>query len=89
MADVRMFLFQAKSKYRWNLPSCKTVALYTLVIFCTISVGKSDTKCGPKAIPCIHGQCLNTTSGAGGSARCVCDDGWKGQSCDYCSGRAR
>ncbi|XP_046382799.1 attractin-like protein 1 isoform X2 [Ischnura elegans] len=77
-ADLQMFLFLFKSKYRRKCYFRQGV-LYLFVAFsCYVSVVNSG-KCSE--VQCVNGACVNGT--------CVCFDGWQGSSCQFCGGKVR
>ncbi|CAG7724473.1 unnamed protein product [Allacma fusca] len=76
MAFLQKFLFLFKSKYRrkWNL------SLTVFVVWCFYFqfVKCVSVDCGAEDF-CQNGECVNNT--------CVCNPGWTGPRCQYCSGK--
>ncbi|KAL0276657.1 UNVERIFIED_CONTAM: hypothetical protein PYX00_004182 [Menopon gallinae] len=79
-AELQMFLFLFKSKYRRkssnivkNVWCLVVISVYVVSVFCYNEC--TDTTCGG------NGKCVNGT--------CICYDGWQGPSCQFCGGKVR
>lgn len=79
-AELQMFLFLFKSKYRRksNLVGCICCMIIISIYIVNVECHSND---------CFNvfcngnGKCINGT--------CVCFDGWQGSSCQFCGGKVR
>ncbi|XP_063233286.1 attractin-like protein 1 [Bacillus rossius redtenbacheri] len=78
-ADMQMFLFLFKSKYRRKCGFPYELLCCFVVYSCVVTV-LSSTNCS--SVQCVNGECINGTG-------CVCFDGWQGQFCQFCGGKVR
>ncbi|XP_073969504.1 attractin-like protein dsd isoform X2 [Rhodnius prolixus] len=83
---VQMFLFLFKSKYRRKSYNKVIINnnnnyffLYLVIIYTSVFNIVCSTKCSD--LKCINGECVNGT--------CVCFDGWRGPSCQSCTGKVK
>lgn len=79
-AELQMFLFLFKSKYRRkDGTAIRIVCFLVLICMCAMPVlcynECADVTCNG------NGVCVNGT--------CVCNDGWQGTSCQFCGGKVR
>lgn len=81
-----MFLFLFKSKYRRKSYNKVIINnnnnyffLYLVIIYTSVFNIVCSTKCSD--LKCINGECVNGT--------CVCFDGWRGPSCQSCTGKVK
>lgn len=79
-AELQMFLFLFKSKYRRKSSNIvKNVWCLVVISMCVVSIvcynECTDNSCGG------NGKCMNGT--------CICYDGWQGPSCQFCGGKVR
>lgn len=79
-AELQMFLFLFKSKYRKKSDNIvKNVWCLVVISICVVSVvcynECTENSCSG------NGKCVNGT--------CFCYDGWQGPSCQFCGGKVR
>ncbi|XP_066904307.1 attractin-like protein 1 isoform X2 [Halyomorpha halys] len=75
---VQMFLFLFKSKYRRKC-DINCIVLYLVIVYSSVFNIVCSSKCSDEQ--CINGDCVNGT--------CVCFDGWRGPSCQWCTGKVK
>ncbi|XP_067009750.1 attractin-like protein 1 isoform X3 [Anabrus simplex] len=78
-ADLQMFLFLFKSKYRRKC-YFRHELLCLVVLYSYLFNLVNSANC--TGVQCVNGECVNGTG-------CVCFDGWQGPSCQFCGGKVR
>ncbi|XP_071828019.1 attractin-like protein 1 isoform X5 [Apostichopus japonicus] len=77
-----LLFLSAKSKFRMN---ASRTYLCVFIYILTLTVFQPDLSCAAcsRELNCVNGYCDSLTE------ECVCYDGWQGENCDHCGGRAR
>ncbi|XP_014253614.1 attractin [Cimex lectularius] len=76
---VQMFLLFFKSKYRRKFNKFR-IFLVVVTFYYSFFINLAlSSKCSD--VRCINGECVNGT--------CVCFDGWRGASCQWCTGKVK
>ncbi|KAK7866706.1 hypothetical protein R5R35_003244 [Gryllus longicercus] len=78
-ADLQMFLFLFKSKYRRKCHFWHEL-WFSVVVYSHIFNLVYSANCS--GVQCVNGECVNGTG-------CVCFDGWQGPSCQFCGSKVR